>query len=124
MAAQLTLQRLHKLIWLLIYGGVLTPILGLAPARTHEALGWGLIVGGGGRGGGGGGGGAAPPPWPRVPAGPPTPPAPPRKATCPKGRSEIGRLDAPAACMGMSPCGASEASTHPDCTPMPSPKRH
>jgi AcrR family transcriptional regulator len=40
-----------------------------------------------------------------------------RQGTCPKGWSEIGRLDAPAACMGTSPCGASEASTHPDCTP-------
>jgi hypothetical protein len=47
MAAQLTLQRLHKLIWLLIYGGLLTLILGIATARTDEALGWGLIVGGG-----------------------------------------------------------------------------
>jgi hypothetical protein len=46
-----------------------------------------------------------------------------RQGTCPKGWSEIGRLDAPAACMGMSPCCASEASTHPDCTPMRSPKR-
>ncbi len=46
-----------------------------------------------------------------------------RQGTCPKGWSEIGRLDAPAACMGTSPCGASEASTHPDCTPMRSPKR-
>ena len=46
-----------------------------------------------------------------------------RQGTCPQGWSEIGRLDAPAACMGMSPCAASEASTHPDCTPMRSPKR-
>ena len=46
-----------------------------------------------------------------------------RQGTCPKGWSEIGRLDAPAACMGMSPCGASEASTPSDCTPMQSPKR-
>ena len=40
-----------------------------------------------------------------------------RQGTCPKGWGEIGRLDAPAACMGMSPCGAVEASTHPDCAP-------
>ena len=40
-----------------------------------------------------------------------------RKDHCPKGWSEIGRLDAPPACMGTSPCGASEASTHPDCAP-------
>ncbi len=42
---------------------------------------------------------------------------------CPSGWSEIGRLDAPAACMGTSPCGASEASTHPDCAPTRSPAR-
>ncbi|PIF26611.1 hypothetical protein CLU88_1474 [Acidovorax sp. 56] len=46
-----------------------------------------------------------------------------RKDHCPKGWSEIGRLDATAACMGMSPCGASEASTHPDCAPTRSPAR-
>ena len=46
-----------------------------------------------------------------------------RKDHCPKGWSEIGRLDAPAACMGMSPCGASEASIHPDCAPTRSPAR-
>ena len=33
--------------------------------------------------------------------------------TAPKGWSEIGRLDAPPACMGTSPCGYIEASTHP-----------
>ncbi|WP_255484772.1 PLP-dependent transferase [Acidovorax sp. JMULE5] len=46
-----------------------------------------------------------------------------RQGRCPKGWSEIGRLDAPAACMGMSPCGASEASTHPDFAPTRSPAR-
>ena len=46
-----------------------------------------------------------------------------RQGHCPKGLSEIGRLNAPAACMGMSPCGASEASTHPDCAPTRSPAR-
>ena len=46
-----------------------------------------------------------------------------RQGHCPKGWSEIGRLNAPAACMGMSPCGASEASTHPDCAPTRSPAR-
>ena len=40
-----------------------------------------------------------------------------RQGTCPQGWSEIGGLDAPTACMGMSPCGASEASTPPDCAP-------
>ncbi|SFE66500.1 DUF4142 domain-containing protein [Paracidovorax wautersii] len=46
-----------------------------------------------------------------------------RPHRCPSGWSEIGRLDAPAACMGMSPCGAPEASTHPDCAPTRSPAR-
>ena len=46
-----------------------------------------------------------------------------RKDHCPKGWSEIGRLDAPAACMGTSPCGAPEASTPPDCAPTRSPER-
>ena len=40
-----------------------------------------------------------------------------RKDHCPKGWSEIGRLGAPAACMGTSPCGASGPPTHPDCAP-------
>ena len=39
-----SLQRLHHLIWALIYGGLLTLVLGLAPARTDNVLGWGLIV--------------------------------------------------------------------------------
>ncbi len=40
-----------------------------------------------------------------------------RKGHCPKGWSEIGRLGAPTACMGTSPCGASGPPTHPDCAP-------
>lgn len=47
MAAHQTLQRLHKLIWVLIYGGLLTLVLGIATARTDEATGWALMVGGG-----------------------------------------------------------------------------
>ncbi|MNV57363.1 hypothetical protein D3C71_1496920 [compost metagenome] len=47
MAALRTLQRLHQLIWALIYGGLLTLVLGLATARTDEATGWVLMVGGG-----------------------------------------------------------------------------
>ncbi|MDH4416842.1 hypothetical protein DBR12_14620 [Acidovorax sp. HMWF029] len=47
MAAPLTLQRMHKLIWVLIYGGLLALVLGIATARTDDALGWTLIVGGG-----------------------------------------------------------------------------
>ena len=47
MAAAHTLQRLHKIIWALIYGGLLTLVLGIATARTDEMLGWVLMVGGG-----------------------------------------------------------------------------
>ena len=47
MAALRTLQRLHQLIWALIYGGLLTLVLGIAAARTEEATGWVLMVGGG-----------------------------------------------------------------------------
>ena len=47
MAAAHTLQRLHKIIWALIYGGLLTLVLGIATARTDEATGWVLMVGGG-----------------------------------------------------------------------------
>ena len=47
MAALRTLQRLHQLIWALIYGGLLTLVLGIATARTEEYTGWVLMVGGG-----------------------------------------------------------------------------
>ena len=47
MAAPSTLQRLLKLIWVLIYGGLLTLVLGIATARTDASTGWVLMVGGG-----------------------------------------------------------------------------
>ena len=47
MAAAHTLQRLHKIIWALIYGGLLTLVLGLATGRSDAALGWSLVLGGG-----------------------------------------------------------------------------
>ena len=47
MAAPCTLQRLQTLIWVLIYGGLLTLVLGIATARTDGALGWSLAAGGG-----------------------------------------------------------------------------
>jgi len=47
MVAPHTLQRLHKLIWVLIYGGLLALVLGIATARSDEATGWVLMVGGG-----------------------------------------------------------------------------
>lgn len=42
MAAPQTLQRLQTLIWVLIYGGLLTLVLGIATARSDGALGWTL----------------------------------------------------------------------------------
>jgi hypothetical protein len=47
MAAQQTLQRMHQLIWALIYGGLLTLVLGLATAPADEPLGWSLGICGG-----------------------------------------------------------------------------
>lgn len=42
-----TIARLQQLIWVLIYGGLLTLVLGLSVQRTDDALGWSLVVGGG-----------------------------------------------------------------------------
>lgn len=47
MASAQNLQRLHKLIWVLIYGGLLALVLGIATARTDDAVGWSLMVVGG-----------------------------------------------------------------------------
>ena len=47
MASPERLQRLHNLIWVLIYGGLLTLVLGLATARTDDTVGWTLAVVGG-----------------------------------------------------------------------------
>jgi hypothetical protein len=38
--------RLEVLIWVLIFGGLLTVGLGLSVWRSDEALGWGLVAGG------------------------------------------------------------------------------
>ena len=46
-ASNKSVARLPVLIWVLIYGGLLTLILGLSVARTDNALGWSLVVGGG-----------------------------------------------------------------------------
>jgi len=40
-------KRLHQLIWVLIYGGLLALVLGLSVERTDEALGWSMMIGGG-----------------------------------------------------------------------------
>ncbi len=37
---------IDKLIWVLIYGGLLGIGLGLAVRRSDDALGWGLVLGG------------------------------------------------------------------------------
>jgi formate hydrogenlyase subunit 3/multisubunit Na+/H+ antiporter MnhD subunit len=39
--------RLHGLIWVLIYGGLLTLVLGLSVAPIDDETAWLLIVGGG-----------------------------------------------------------------------------
>ncbi len=42
------LKRLQALIWVFIYGGLLTLVLGLSMARTDDETGWPMVVGGGG----------------------------------------------------------------------------
>ncbi len=38
--------RIHALIWVLIYGGLLALVLGLSVGRNDEAFGWSLVLGG------------------------------------------------------------------------------
>ena len=42
------LKRIQLLIWVFIYGGLLTLVLGLSMARTDDAVGWSMVIGGGG----------------------------------------------------------------------------
>ena len=42
-----SIARLQSLIWILIYAGLLTLVLGLSAARIDPAIGWSLVVGGG-----------------------------------------------------------------------------
>ena len=42
-----SLARLHALIWVLIYGGLLTLVFGLALARLDDEFGWAVVLGGG-----------------------------------------------------------------------------
>ncbi|MDO9404469.1 MAG: hypothetical protein Q7T87_10595 [Polaromonas sp.] len=42
-----SVARLQTLIWVLIYGGFLSLVLGLAVERNDEATGWPLVLGGG-----------------------------------------------------------------------------
>lgn len=46
MASPRTLARIEAWVWVLIYGGLLTLVLGLATGRTDAALGWLLGVAG------------------------------------------------------------------------------
>ena len=39
--------RLHKIIWTLIFGGLLTVILGIFVGKTDEAIGWTMVAAGG-----------------------------------------------------------------------------
>jgi hypothetical protein len=41
-----TIARLQALIWVLIYGGLLTLVLGLSTRRFDGSLGWRLMVAG------------------------------------------------------------------------------
>ena len=38
--------RLHKIIWALIFGGLLTLILGIFVGKTDDAIGWMMIAAG------------------------------------------------------------------------------
>ena len=38
---------LQKLIWVLVYGGLLGVVLGLSIQKTDDPLGWSIVVGGG-----------------------------------------------------------------------------
>jgi len=41
------MARLHKIIWTLIFGGLLTLILGIFVGETDDAIGWVMIAAGG-----------------------------------------------------------------------------
>ena len=38
------LKRMQQLTWVLIYGGLLTMVLGVSVRRTDDALGWTLLA--------------------------------------------------------------------------------
>ena len=41
------MARLHKIIWTLIFGGLLTVILGIFVERAGDAIGWMMVAAGG-----------------------------------------------------------------------------
>ena len=43
-SANKAISRLHSLIWALIYGGLLTLVLGVFVERSHEPAGWSMMV--------------------------------------------------------------------------------
>ena len=45
-ASDKSIARLHALIWILSYAGLLTLVLGLSAARIDPAIGWSLVAGG------------------------------------------------------------------------------
>ena len=46
MALLLTSQRLYTIIWVLVYGGLLTLVLGLSVQRSDDDLGWSMVAAG------------------------------------------------------------------------------
>jgi vacuolar-type H+-ATPase subunit I/STV1 len=46
MTSLIHIQRLQRLIWVLIYGGLLTLVLGLSMQRSDDALGWSMVTAG------------------------------------------------------------------------------
>ena len=40
------MARFHKIIWALIFGGLLTVILGIFVSQTDDAVGWMMMAGG------------------------------------------------------------------------------
>jgi hypothetical protein len=46
MALLLNSKRLHTLIWVLVYGGLLTLVLGLSVQRSDDDLGWSMVAAG------------------------------------------------------------------------------
>ena len=46
MAFLLTSKRLHTAIWVMVYGGLLTLVLGLSVQRSDDDLGWSMVAAG------------------------------------------------------------------------------
>ncbi|MES2946168.1 MAG: hypothetical protein V4772_25140 [Pseudomonadota bacterium] len=42
-----SIARLHKIIWILIYGGLLTATLGFFVQKSDDAIGWSMVACGG-----------------------------------------------------------------------------